>query len=269
MKVTLNGTYKKLPLPLERKQTAVDYSLFNRFFETYLYQGFQNIDSANPNVEVLEKEMARNGQFMIVGDLVQFKPLYASKGYFDFFGQISVEDYALIVFENGHPDIKERYNTVRAKFFSLGQELFTGKFEKWFLSTNLTIRNVHGIYRDLLFQCYLVHTRIPYHSVFVLMVHTDLSNIPGPKHGFHFYSAPDDSCFRFPDTELLKIGNIFTDREFEIINYIASGMDSVEIANKLFLSVHTVHTHRKNILNKSGNKNTYELLIELREKGYL
>ena len=47
-------------------------------------------------------------------------------------------------------------------------------------------------------------------------------------------------------------GNIFSEREFEIIKLVNEGLDSEHIAEKLFLSKHTVNTHRKNILDKSG-----------------
>lgn len=46
-----------------------------------------------------------------------------------------------------------------------------------------------------------------------------------------------------------------TDREKEIIALIAAEMSTAEIAEKLFLSVHTVNTHRKNILSKLEIKN--------------
>lgn len=39
-------------------------------------------------------------------------------------------------------------------------------------------------------------------------------------------------------------------REKEIINYVAKGLTNKEIADALFLSVHTVATHRRNISNK-------------------
>ena len=42
----------------------------------------------------------------------------------------------------------------------------------------------------------------------------------------------------------------FSKREFEIIKGIAQGLESHEIAEKLFLSVHTVNTHRRNIFLK-------------------
>ncbi|MCI5619530.1 MAG: LuxR C-terminal-related transcriptional regulator, partial [Rikenellaceae bacterium] len=41
-----------------------------------------------------------------------------------------------------------------------------------------------------------------------------------------------------------------SEREKEIVCCIAKGMSNKEIADKLFLSVHTVTTHRRNISNK-------------------
>jgi len=50
-------------------------------------------------------------------------------------------------------------------------------------------------------------------------------------------------------------------RETELIHLIAEGLTNKEIADKLFLSIHTVKTHRKNIIRKLGFsfKNTTEL----------
>lgn len=41
-------------------------------------------------------------------------------------------------------------------------------------------------------------------------------------------------------------------REAEILEKLCLGMNSIEIANSLFISEHTVRTHRKNILRKLG-----------------
>jgi len=49
-------------------------------------------------------------------------------------------------------------------------------------------------------------------------------------------------------------------RELEIINLIRHGYTNQEIADTLFLSVHTVMTHRKNILHKLAVRNTAEML---------
>ncbi len=51
-----------------------------------------------------------------------------------------------------------------------------------------------------------------------------------------------------------------TQREIEIIRYIADGLTNHEIADKLFLSIVTVDTHRKNMLAKLHLKNTASLV---------
>ena len=60
------------------------------------------------------------------------------------------------------------------------------------------------------------------------------------------------------DTFLLK--HKISEREMEVVRLIAAGLNSEEIAKKLFLSEHTVKTHRKNILEKLSLSNTAELI---------
>lgn len=50
-------------------------------------------------------------------------------------------------------------------------------------------------------------------------------------------------------------------REIEIIQNVAEGLSNKEIAERLFLSVHTVTTHRKNIMSKVGVNNTAGLVM--------
>ena len=51
-------------------------------------------------------------------------------------------------------------------------------------------------------------------------------------------------------------GFAVSDREIEIIKHIALGLSNKQIAEKLFLSFHTVHTHRKNVMQKLRVNNT-------------
>ena len=55
-------------------------------------------------------------------------------------------------------------------------------------------------------------------------------------------------------------GDIISDREKDILRLINQGMDSPEIAEKSFLSLATVHTHRKNMLARTGMKDVTALL---------
>jgi DNA-binding CsgD family transcriptional regulator len=51
-----------------------------------------------------------------------------------------------------------------------------------------------------------------------------------------------------------------SDREREVLDCIASGLTTYEIADKLFISKNTVETHRKNLLYKLKARNTAELV---------
>lgn len=68
----------------------------------------------------------------------------------------------------------------------------------------------------------------------------------------------------------IKIGlsesALFTDREFEIIRELAIGNKYGEIAEHLGISENTVKYHVKNIMSKTGCKNTVALVAEVVEK---
>ncbi|MBT1704256.1 response regulator transcription factor [Fulvivirgaceae bacterium PWU20] len=50
-----------------------------------------------------------------------------------------------------------------------------------------------------------------------------------------------------------------TPREIQIINLISRGFSNKEIADRLFISLNTIKTHRKNVLKKTQCKGTAEL----------
>ncbi|QKX17091.1 helix-turn-helix transcriptional regulator [Microbulbifer sp. YPW1] len=53
---------------------------------------------------------------------------------------------------------------------------------------------------------------------------------------------------------------IFSARELQVLTQIAAGATSVEIAEQLNISVHTVKNHRKNILRKADCRNSGQLI---------
>jgi DNA-binding CsgD family transcriptional regulator len=55
-----------------------------------------------------------------------------------------------------------------------------------------------------------------------------------------------------------------TNREKEVLNYIAEGYATKEIADMIFRDVETVRTHRRNLLIKLNAKNTAVMV----KKGY-
>ena len=78
-----------------------------------------------------------------------------------------------------------------------------------------------------------------------------------------FYLSPyltkqkqENDTYRDEFVEKMRL----TNREIEIIKLIAQGKAAKEIADQLFLSLHTVDTHRKNILTKLKMKNIADLV---------
>ena len=118
----------------------------------------------------------------------------------------------------------------------------------------------------VLMQLYIYYSTIPYKSVFVLKVHTNIDWYKKIKNGYHYYVGDDLSYFRFPDKELLTIGNVFSKQEFKVIKLIAEGCTSEEVSEKLFISKHTVNTHRRNILKKTEKSTISELIFDLIER---
>lgn len=55
-------------------------------------------------------------------------------------------------------------------------------------------------------------------------------------------------------------GTPLTDRELEVLKLIAEEYSNPEIAEKLFISIRTVDTHRRNLLDKLGARNTAGLV---------
>ncbi len=52
-----------------------------------------------------------------------------------------------------------------------------------------------------------------------------------------------------------------TKRELEVLELIAEGLSNNEIADRLFISIRTVDTHKNNLISKTGSKNVVSLLI--------
>jgi len=64
-----------------------------------------------------------------------------------------------------------------------------------------------------------------------------------------------------PATDEFVPGELLSERETEVLAFIAKGLSNKEIAEKLFISIHTVNTHRKNIVHKTGIRSQAGLTI--------
>jgi DNA-binding CsgD family transcriptional regulator len=246
-----------------------NYNLFIRFIETYLPAGYKGINPDDSLMLELEQVMEKNNQFIYIADIIQMKVIYTSKRSMQMIG-VEPEDVTPYYFmEATHPDDIQRLNLGRAKIIKMAQDLFIAGEGHALLSTNFKIRNATGAYSNFLIQSYIFYTSIPYNTVYFLKIHTNIDWSKKIKHGYHYYIGQDMSNFRYPDEKMLQTGNVFTRREFEIIRLIEAGLNTEQIAKKLFLSPYTVNTHRRNILTKAGKKNISDLIYDLKERGVI
>lgn len=69
-----------------------------------------------------------------------------------------------------------------------------------------------------------------------------------------------DVALTATDKDELKTIPVISGREKEVLQLIADGYTNPQIAEKLFISMHTVDSHRKNLLTKFGVNNTASLI---------
>ena len=65
--------------------------------------------------------------------------------------------------------------------------------------------------------------------------------------------------FNFSKNEL-ELTNPVSNQEKKILSYLVKGKSSKEIAKELFISSHTIDTHRSNLLEKTNCLNTTALI---------
>jgi DNA-binding NarL/FixJ family response regulator len=81
--------------------------------------------------------------------------------------------------------------------------------------------------------------------------------IQAVMHGKQYLSADASQVVRHAQNDNTTM---LTRREKEVLALIAEGLTNQEIANQIFVSVSTVDTHRKNLLQKLNAKNTASLV---------
>jgi hypothetical protein len=133
----------------------------------------------------------------------------------------------------------------------------------------MKMKDASGEYHETLIQCYLFLSKSPFKTVYEFQIFTFLDSFQLPKNGYHYYFGSEISNFRYPDKELLSIGDGFTARELEILKLIELGNSSEQIAEELCLSQFTVNAHRRNILEKSGKPHVSDVIYDLISKGEL
>lgn len=86
---------------------------------------------------------------------------------------------------------------------------------------------------------------------------------------YYFSKEFKESMLQQPVLNKKKQNISYTKREIEILELIARGHSNQQIADKLYISVHTVDGHRRNLISKAGVKNSANLIFFAIQNGII
>lgn len=132
----------------------------------------------------------------------------------------------------------------------------------------MRLQHNDGSYKTILHQTKALNISDDGKVQQLIGIHTDVTYLKIPyNHQISFISNTLPSYYNLEtrsDFHLIKhdLKTILTKREKEIVNKLTQGESTEDIAESLSISKHTVNTHKKNILKKTGCKNTPELVAK-------
>lgn len=182
-----------------------------------------------------------------------------------------------------HPDDQEfflRCEDIVAHFIT--KQIPVSSITNYKISYCLRERTNTGDYRLFLLQTVTLRTTEEGALLKVFGLHSDISHITTENNhrmsliglnGEPSYLGIDpfnpEPFQSFTPYNFPKPKELFTRREKEVVNLLARGLTTEQIANELKISPQTVLTHRKKVLRKAGVTNTAALIAECVRQGHI
>lgn len=161
-----------------------------------------------------------------------------------------------------HPDdIQFVANTEAALGRFYYTELQPHQMLKYKMSYSFRSRMADGSYALLNHQAILLTLDSNQKFGKSLNIHTRIDHITSTSnYKFSLLGLEGEPSYMNMDAGAPALNPNLSSREIEIIKLLADGFDNTAISKILFISPHTVKTHRKNILKKTNAKNTSQLV---------
>ena len=207
-----------------------------------------------------------------VFDLYQRKHVYYSPKYATVLGWDAKRAESDLNYTNSmiHPDDLPLLFRAGIYYISLGFALADKTASRYYKSIfDYRVRGKDGAYVRIIEQ------QVPLEfdkagNVWLALSMVDLSpdkDISTPFRGRLKNQRTGELFYFPPDEDTAKASVTLTSREKEILQLISQGLISKEIADKLYISVNTVNTHRQRIIEKLNVSNTYEAIRYGNERG--
>jgi len=218
----------------------------------------------NQHILFLESLSVIQNSVVSIFDLAEMEHVYLSPNYSDLLGwdpeKISAPDNEYIN-QRMHPDDLAHLNHVSWQFFELilkVDPVWRGqmKYIKMIMDYRTLGRDEN--YVRVIEQHKLLELD-KYDNVWLSISILDLSPDQDMNSlcRYRLINTLSGELYNFPSSEIMADHKL-SFREQEILQLLAKGLISKQIADKLFISVNTVNTHRQRIIEKLNVSNTVE-----------
>lgn len=173
--------------------------------------------------------------------------------------------------KNIHPDDVPFFLNIENTAMHFFSQYPPEKLMKYKIRYDYRLKHKNGNYIRILQQIYTIQTSQEGGALRVLNTHTDITHLkPVGRPILSFIGLDDEPSYI--DVELETIfkpaKEILTRREKEILKNLIEGHNSRSLSDKLFLSIETINTHRRNMLRKTKTKSTIELITKAIKEGW-
>ena len=214
---------------------------------------FLNSISAHDNAVILLHDTSVN-RFIFMSDNAGILGGYDPKLFLSETGM----DFS---FSNIPPEQRSAALMIQLKILSYCIEHPSSSINNVVANMYFLYKKKNGDYIQLLQKCMPVETDESGHPLLYLRYGFDISHLVKPSVGL-IINTPDETLIWSYDTHnktLVQI-NLLSAQEKKILGFLAEGRHSKEIAEALFISPHTIDTHRRNLLKKTHCIDTTALI---------
>ncbi len=210
-------------------------------------------------------------QFFYINDFDEKKNIYVHPQVTNITGYSANDFYDVgFIYDLIHPEDKEFVYEFSKRTIEVSQlykeELKENPFQAMF-SIDFRLKHKNGNYIKLSRQSSCLKTDHNGNMVLAIVFYTDISQIKVSESYNIFWQGDTKYALHFEDLiKKYQKDYQITKREKDILQMLAKGETAKGIAEKLFISEHTVISHRKHLLKKTGTKNTPELIRFLAER---
>ncbi|MDR1115642.1 MAG: LuxR C-terminal-related transcriptional regulator [Tannerella sp.] len=220
--------------------------------ETVMLAKYQQLAAGYAKIEnsiAVLSDMKSNKSYLYNGGIAE-KLGFAERGSTKNINSIWEEE----IFDRIHPDDLMNKYLLELQFFQLLETLPVKERSDYYAVNKMRMKNSFGEYITIRHRIFYVCNR-PLGNLWLTLCFYDCS-FGEPEHeaGIIVNSATGD-VIKFSRE---NSSSLLSKREKEILLLIEKGEMSKDIADTLFISIHTVNRHRQNILEKLRVKNSIE-----------